>query len=328
MLPLSPEPILEIVFGFMSSKHLCVANELGLFEQLATGPLTLDTLAERARLPRRSLRIVADAMVALGMIEREGELYRNSAVAQQFLSGRGLGDLRAFLRFWNRIAYVRWKRLEESVRAGRGAFAGQEFTPEEQKLFSEGVESVTLASALALAASYDFAPHRKVLDLGGGTGSFLVVLAARFPHLAGTLVEVAGPAAIARRRFAERKLESRLEIVEGNFFDDALPEGHDAVLMANIVHIFSPERNRDLLRRVRERVPSGARALLVDFWMDPTKTQPLFGALIAGEFLVNTQEGDVYSLEEVRAWLGETGWRFLEHKPLSGPASLVVAEAS
>jgi SAM-dependent methyltransferase len=312
----------------MSSKHLCVASELGLFEQLAAGPAALDTLAERARVPRRSLRIVADAMVALGMLEREGERYRNSAVAQAFLSGRGLGDLRAFLRFWNRIAYVRWEKLEDSVRAGHGAFAGRDFTPEEQKLFSEGVESVTLASALALAATYDFARHRKVLDLGGGTGSFLVVLAERFPELAGTLVEVAGPAAIARRRFAARGLEARLHITEGNFFEDPLPEGHDAVLMSNIVHIFSPERNRELLRRVRERVPKGARALLVDFWMDRTKTQPLFGALIAGEFLVNTADGDVYSLEEMREWLGETGWRFLEHKPLSGPASLVVAEAA
>lgn len=328
MPPLSPDPILEIVFGFMSSKHLCVANEIGIFEHLAPGAATLDELAARTGVPRRSLRIVADAMVALGVLEREGERYRNGPVAQAFLSGHGIGDLRPFLRFWNRIAYVRWERLEGSVRAGRGAFAGRGFTPEEQKLFSEGVESVTLASALALAGAYDFAAHRKVLDLGGGTGSFLVALAERFPHLAGTLVEVAGPAAIARQRFAERRLESRLRIVEADFFEDPIPDGHDAVLLSNIVHIFSPQRNRELLGRVRERVPAGARALMVDFWMDATKTQPFFGALIAGEFLVNTQEGDVYSVEEARGWLTETGWRFVEHKPLSGPASLIVAETA
>src|SRR3712207_8324197 len=99
-------------------------------------------------------------------------------------------------------------------------------------------------------------------------------------------------------------------------------------LIANVVHLFSAERNRALLRRTRQYVPDGARLLLVDFWTDATHTQPVFAALMAGEFLVITGEGDVYSAEDVDSWLQDTGWRALERKPLAGPVSLILAETA
>ncbi len=114
--------------------------------------------------------------------------------------------------------------------------------------------------------------------------------------------------------------------MEGDFFKDPIPDGHDVVIVANVIHGFSAECNLELLRRIRGRVPDGARLLLVDFWTDPTHTQPLFAALMAGEFLLNTGGGDIYSEEEARGWLQQSGWRVLEQKPLAGPSSLMVAE--
>jgi hypothetical protein len=82
----------------------------------------------------------------------------------------------------------------------------------------------------------------------------------------------------------------------------------------------------DLLRRVRQSVAAETRLLLVDFWTDPTHTQPLAAALMAGGFLLTTGEGDVYSAEEVHGWLQETRWRPVAHIALGGPSSLIVAE--
>lgn len=113
----------------------------------------------------------------------------------------------------------------------------------------------------------------------------------------------------------------------GDFFKDPIPDGYDIVLIVNVVHLFSPEHNLELLRRIHESVSNDSRLLLVDFWTDPTHTQPTFAALLAGEFQMFTGEGDVYSEEEVRAWLQQTGWQAVERKPLEGPSSLIVAEA-
>ena len=99
------------------------------------------------------------------------------------------------------------------------------------------------------------------------------------------------------------------------------------ILIANVIHLFSAERNVELLRRIRERAPHDARLLLVDFWTDQTHTEPSLAALLAGEFLVITGEGDVYSEEEVSGWLTRTGWRALDRRTVAGPISAIVAEA-
>jgi len=96
--------------------------------------------------------------------------------------------------------------------------------------------------------------------------------------------------------------------------------------VSNVLHLFSPSRNRQLLSHIRAAAPLGARLLLVDFWTDNERTEPTFAALMAGEFLLVTGEGDVYSVDQVTQWLQDTGWHLLRHQPLAMPASLIIAE--
>jgi SAM-dependent methyltransferase len=324
----TPETIFQVANGFMAAKHLFVANEVGLFERLAEGPATLDELTQRIGVPRRTTRIVADAMTALGFVERSGERYQNGPVVAAFLSGRTPTDLRPFLRYLNRLNYPMWMKLEDAVRTSRAFFGEFNFTEEERQIYSEGVEALTAGQAHALAASYDFSRHRCVLDLGGGTGSFVISVLSRHSGLEGTLFELPSAAAIVRERLAGSPLAGRIRVAEGDFFKAPIPGGHDAIILANVIHLFSPERNLELLRHIRECVTDGVRLLLVDLWTDPTHTQPLFAALMAGAFLLRTGEGDVYSEEEVRGWLAATKWRALERRPLAGPASLIVSETA
>jgi SAM-dependent methyltransferase len=312
MADVTPDLIFQVANGFMAAKHFFVANEVGLFEVLVDSPATLDALAGRTGIPRRTLRILADAMVALGFVERQGDLYRNSVVAATFLSGRTTADLRPALRYWNRLNYHRWTKLEEVIRTEQAVFGPFAFSPEEQPLYTAGVEAITAGTARALALTYDFSRHRRVLDLGGGTGSFLRAILGQHSALEAALYDSPTVAALARQRLGGNPFATRLRIVEGDFFTDPLPEDYDAVLIANVFHNFLPERNRALLQRVRACAPEGARLLLVDFWTDPTHTQPLTAALMAGAFLLVTGEGDVYSAEEVRDRLQATGWRTIE----------------
>lgn len=311
----------------MRAKHLFAASELGIFEMLSERPATIDELAARLKIPRRTTRIVADAVTALGLLERHGDEYRNSELAQTYLSGRGSVDMRYFIRFWNRLSYRRWLGLEDSIRNGRGVAGEFNFTTEEQKIFSEGVEAFSAAHAKALAATYDFSRHRRLLDLGGGTGSFLRAIMSRYPELECTLFELPGAAVVARQRLAADPNAPQFKVSQGNFLKDALPKGYDAILLAHVVHVLVPEQNLQLLRQARQAVSAGARLLAVDFWMDATHTQPVMGALMAGEFLVVGGNGDVYSVDEERKWLEQSGWRYLDHQPLAGPVTLLVAEA-
>lgn len=319
----TPEPIFQIASGFMAAKHLFVACELGLFEALASGPASSERLAMRLDLDPERLRVVADANVALGFIERRNGSYANSPVAQAFLSGQTPEDLRPLLRFWNRLSYPMWSRMEQSVRSGRGH--APDFTAldtETQRVFSDGVEAITRPTAVALSNSYDFGRHRRVLDVGGGTGSFLQAIAALHTDLELTLFELPGAAAVARERLAGQSIE----VVAGDVFQDPLPAGQDAAILANVAHIFSEEQNLDVLHRVRRALVPGGRVLLVDFWLDDERVSPPLGALISGEFLMISGSGRSYALSEATQWMQHAGFSFVEVIPLNGPQSLIVGE--
>ena len=80
----TPDGSLQIAAGFMAGKHLFVASEIDLFAQLAEGPATLDDLALCGGVGRRTLRISADAMVALRLLERTEDQYGNAPAASAF----------------------------------------------------------------------------------------------------------------------------------------------------------------------------------------------------------------------------------------------------
>ena len=325
--PVTPDAIMGLAAGFMAAKHLFAASELGLFEALADSPAGLDGLAARTGLTSRATRISADAMVALGLLERDGESYRNSAAAAQFLSGRTPADLRPFLRFWDKISYPAWGGLAPALATGP---ATEIFDLDDalQQVASAGIEAILAGPAAALAEVFDFTAHQRLLDVGGGTGSWSLAAVTRHPHLHATVLDLPVVAHIAQERITAAGLTNRVTVLAGDATTDQLPTGYDVLLLANLIHYWSPQQITTQLRRLRHSNPEGTALLLADFWTDPTHTSPVHAALMAGEFAVHMRDGDVYSVVEITNWLHDTGWRFVEQVPLAGPQSLVIAVAS
>lgn len=325
--PVSAEPILHLASGFMAAKHLFAANELGLFEALADSPATIDGLAARTGLTRRAARISADAMVALGLLKREGDTYRNSETADAFLAGRSPADLRPVLRLWDKISYPAWQELAGALARGPSKEVF-ELDDQLQEVVAAGIAAHAAGPATALAKAFDFSVHRRLLDVGGGIGLWSIAAVEEHPRLEAAILELPAVAELARRRVAEAGLGSRIGVISGDAMTGPLPSGYDLFLLANVVAYWSPEENRSLLQRVRDAAEADSRLLAVDFWTNATHTEPLIAALMAGEFAVHLRHGNVYSIDEVRSWLEDTGWRFVEHAPLVHGQSVVVAEVA
>jgi SAM-dependent methyltransferase len=319
--------LFELGMGFMSSKMLFVANEIGIFPALRDGSASLDSMSAQLSIPRRTLRMVADAMVALGLLELDDDgSSRNGPVAATLLAGDGPADARPMLRFWDQISYHAWSDLERIVRTDSPPVL-HELDPERQKIFSEGVAAATAAPAASICAVYDFTGHRRVLDIGGGTGSILSMVLADNPHLRGTLVDAPEVTEISGEMLARSEVADRVSVVSADILSDPLPTGHDLVLLSHVVHYFNPAGNLKLARQIRRAVEPGARLVILDFWTNATHTAPLTAVLMAGQF-VTGMSGDVFSEAEMTSWLGQSGWRYLESVGLPGLAdSLIVAEA-
>ncbi|HEY5846720.1 MAG TPA: methyltransferase [Microlunatus sp.] len=330
VVPNTPTPslIMQTAHGFMASKHLFAASELGLFEALGEGPVDLDGLAARTGLTRRAARISADAMVAIGLLDKDGDRYTNTPEATTFLTGATPADLRPLLRFWDRLSYPAWADLAGAL--GRGRPAQQIFDIDDElvPIMSAGIQAATSGACHALPAAAGLRPGSRLLDIGGGTGSWAIALAAADPALTATVLELADVAAVAEDHVHASGNSDRIDVRVGDLREGDLPAGYDAFLLANVMHYYTPETNRDILKRIRAAAPSGAQLLLADFWTDSTHTQPLPAALMAGEFAVHLNDGDVYSVKEATGWLAQTGWNLTRHTALAGPISLLTAETA
>src|SRR6478609_1356544 len=81
----TPDAIMQLGFGYWGSRTLLSAVELGLFTELAKGPLTLQEIRGRLDLHERGARDFLDALVALGMLRREQGSYANTPAADLYL---------------------------------------------------------------------------------------------------------------------------------------------------------------------------------------------------------------------------------------------------
>lgn len=326
----APNPLLiqDLATRFMASKLFFAATEVGLFEALGRGSATVAELAAQLGTPERTTRILADGMISLGLVTREGDKYENTPTADTFLTGKSPVDFRPLVRMFEHLEYPAWQHLLPAMRDGFSPHLAEPMTDADFDIFHKGIEIFTIRSARGLLTKYDFSTRKRLLDVGGGNGSFLRILLGAHAQLQGTLFDLPNVVDLARQRFTGTPLEGRITLAEGDVLVDELPGAgeHDAILVANVIHLLAPEHTQLMLRRLRELATPDTELLLLDLWTDATKTKPLVAALMAGEFVIRSNFGDVYSVDEVKAWLSATGWQFQDQRPLGDPISVIVAK--
>jgi cyclopropane fatty-acyl-phospholipid synthase-like methyltransferase len=187
-----------------------------------------------------------------------------------------------------------------------------------------GQHNLALLVGHSLGGAYDFSRHRRLLDLGGGTGAMAIAVCALHPALRATVLDLPAVADAARDCVAEAGLADRVDVAEGNFKSDPLPDGHDVVLLANLLSVSSEETNRALLRRLFEQLPPGGAVILSGWILDDGRTSPTIPVLFCLQD-INWNAPDVErSAGTYMAWLREAGFVGVAHHPLCAPSSMVV----
>jgi predicted O-methyltransferase YrrM len=186
-------------------------------------------------------------------------------------------------------------------------------------LFWEAMHSLSTMTARKLGEAVDLGHFRRLLDIGGGSGAYDIELCKQYEALRGTVFDLPHVAAIAAGKIAEAGLTDRIETVGGNFFEQ-LPGDHDAHLLSMILHDWDEAKNRALLRRSFEALPSGGAVVISELLVNDEKTGPAPAALMSLNMLIET-EGRNYTPAEYSAWLEEAGFRHIETVWFDAPAA-------
>lgn len=327
---MDPNRIVDMASAFYESAALFAASDLGIFKTLAeVGPADLEAVAGACGLDRRGGRLLLDACVALGLLEKEEGRYRNGPEAALFLVPGSPSDLSGAIRY-NRDVYGAWGRLKELALTGHpverpAIHLGED--RERTRTFVLAMHGRALGIGRAVVPRLDLAGRRRVLDVGGGPGTYSVLIAEAHPGLECVVLDLPPVAAIAEEIIAGAGLAGRVRTIPGDYHATPFPDGFDAVLFFGVLHQEDPDAIRDLLRRAYDALAPGGLVYVLDMMTDASRTRPRFSALFSVNMALTTKNGWAFSEEDLESWLAEAGFHDLAIRPLGPPMPHALAAA-
>jgi hypothetical protein len=330
--------IAELARGFMGSKVLLVAAKLHLFDLLKDGPLTGEQIRERLRFHPRAIPDFTDALVALGMLARDGEgpgaRYANTPETARYLISDSPDYMGGLLEMFNDRLFRFWGDLDEALRTGKpqneikhtGASMFEELyrKPERLAQFMDAMSGVSRGNFQALAERFDFGRYRTLCDVGGAAGTLSCAVAAKHPHLRCLSFDLPAVEPIARAAIARLGFADRITPVSGDFFADSLPRA-DVITMGMILHDWNLEKKKVLIGKAFEALPAGGAFIAVEQLIDDQRRANQFGLLMSLNMLIEFGDAFDYTGADFRGWCTEAGFTRVEVLPLDGPASAAVA---
>lgn len=324
--------IMGMALGYLLSRSLHVATELGIADLLKDGPKTIEELASSTGAHRDSLYRLLRTLAAQGIFaeDEHGRFVTTPAaeLLQQgilrdgvLLAGEGTGDG----SWWQAVG-----NLRHSIMTGEPAFNRQHGMgffdylldhPECAQWFDRGLANFTTLENPAIAGAYDFARFGHIVDVAGGQGGLLAEILKLHPNVRGTLFDqpevVRNPAYFSQEAFAER-----WATVGGDFFH-SVPTRGDAYVLKRILHDWSDEQCVRILRCCRAAMGDRARLLVIDAVL-PVGNAPHFGKVI-DIYMMVFAEGRERTEQEFRDLFGEAGLHLTT--VTTTPSSLAIIEA-
>ncbi|WP_407495349.1 methyltransferase [Pseudooceanicola sp. MF1-13] len=279
------DEISAIAFGFMGSKALFVALDLGVFTALAAGPLDAEALATACGIHRDRAETLATALAGMGVLEVADGLYKNSPAAEAFLVKGAKYDFGDYLRL--QVGQQMYPLLDQLGPAVRGnleevdtASYEEWFSdPEQARIYSTSQHAGSIGPARQLAKKVDLSGVQTLLDVGGGTGAFAITLCKAFPALNVTIVDFPNVAALGREYVAKAGLSDRIEYVEGNALKTDWPGGQDAVLMSYLFSGVPGDAHTGLIDDAMAALSPDGQLVIHDFMVEADRSGPELAAL-------------------------------------------------
>jgi len=330
----SPARVLDLIQAFRRSKTMFTAVSLGVFDRLADGPADAQTLSEALGADFDALSRLLDGCVALGFLKKEVTVYSNSPEAGTYLIASSLNTLAGYILYSDRALFPLWGNLEAAIREGTNrweqTFGSAESlfdhffrTEVARRDFLSGMNGFGQLSSPAVVAAFDLGRFHRLVDLGGAMGHLALAAMARYPQLQGALFDLPEVIETAREFLEAHPARSDLTLIAGDFFTDPLPEA-DLFVLGRVLHDWSEEKVRTLLRKVWERLPPGGALLIAEKLLNEDKTGPLPALMQSLNMLVCT-EGKERTLPEYTGLLRQAGFTQVEGRVLDAPLDAILA---
>jgi hypothetical protein len=321
--------VVQALDGMMGGIAFLVSYDLKLFEVLGRGSQTASQLAAALGIGERPAEALLSVAAAQGFVHCSNDMYKLTPTAEEYLlpeSPTYYGPM-IDLRMAAMPVYT-FETLKNSVLSdipqaygGRDVFAGNAADSTRAQVFTRAMHSRSMAAALAWPKLLDLSGHRRLLDIGGGSGAHSIGVALQWPQLAATVLDIAPVCSIAAQYVAAERLSERIHTLPGDMFDDPFPSA-DVHFYGNVYHDWPAEKCRFLTGKSYGALPSRGRLVIHEMLYDNDKNGPLEAAVYSVVMLL-WQRGRQYSGAELTRMLTEAGFIEIEVKRSFGLWSIV-----
>jgi hypothetical protein len=272
----------------------------------------------------------------LGLVEREGELYRNTEVSS-FCTSRSAISLEP-LSMWGNPFYRMWEFLPDALREyaprwqqALGTTAEEVFKalyedPARLRRFIQLMNANSAPHGQVMAERFDFTPYQCVLDVAGGAGGMVIAIGQRYPHLRGIVMDLPPVCEIAEEYIRACGLADRFTTAVADLFAGPYPSAADVMTLGYILHDWSDEKCRIILKHCFEALPAQGVLLVSEKALNNDFSGDRYALLSDLQMLLCCEPGAKERSEaEYRALLEEAGFKEIEFIRLDAPRDMIVA---
>lgn len=317
--------IKEIATSFQKSRILLSGVELDVFTHIAEAGTTNRQLAKRLNLNENACGRLLNALVSLGFLTRDNQLFFNTPESAAFLSKNShdfMGGLMHSNNLWDT-----WSNLTEVVKTGIPSHrkAVNDRGNEWLYAFIHAMHDRAKQHAPGQLSGIDLDGVQTILDVGGGSGAFSMELINRKPDIKATIFDLPLVVPITREFIRKEGYSDKIKTFSGDYTTDELPVGFDLVFLSAILHSNSLDVNQNLIKKCYNALNQNGRIVIQDWVMNSDRTQPAAGAIFSINMLVATESGDCYTEQEFKEMLNAAGFQHFSRLEFKSGLSQVTA---
>lgn len=321
---ITPDAIREMFNGYRISRILLSAFELEFFTVLGREGMTSAALSKRCGTHERSTEMMLNALTSLKLLTKIKGKYYNTPESQKYLdrdSEDYLSGIHHSISLWKS-----WSTLTEAVRKGsKVAWMEDEKQGQDWLVpFIEAMHDRARRTAEAIVSRLPLDGICRVLDLGGGPGTYAMAIVKKNPGITACVFDLPEVTPLTQQYIDREGLTGRVSTHSGDFMNDDIGSGYDLIFVSAIIHSYSPEENISLIRRCEQATNPGGVIVIQDYIMDEDRISPAEGALFAINMLVNTDSGSTYTESEVAGWMSAAGWSDIQRVESANKTSQMV----
>ena len=318
--------LLRTADAFTDSRTLLAGVELNLFTHLGRKGLPAREIARREKSSEEGVEFLMNALAGMGLLTKSGHRFRNTPLSRTYLDTASPQSITDFLWLAGRN-WEDWIGLADIVRKGRRPQKRPPpANPAIRKSIAKALHERSYHLAPKILRPLDLRGAETLLDLGGGAGSYAFALLLKYPGLHATIFDRPAAVKVALSEAKRAGLADQVDVLGGDLFTDAYGGPYDVIFYSNVIHIYSPQENRRILKKLRSALKPGGRLIIVEYFLDKDQVNPPDVSAFNLMMLLFTERGRCYTWEEVTVWLKEAGFSRFRRTRIDGKIGILQAQ--